>query len=57
MLPRGWLVEKRPYVLRFEQHIGISSRTKTELDDETLSISGKKIVDTIYRVRDDCVNG
>ena len=53
----GCLVEKRPYILRFEQYIGISSRTKSELDYETLSTSGKKIVDTVYRVRDSCING
>ena len=53
----GCLVEKRPYILRFEQYVGISSRTKAELDYDTLSDSGRKIVDTVFRVRDDCVSG
>ncbi len=49
------LLEKRPYTLRFHQYIGISSRTKTELDYDTLSDSGKAIVDRVFLVRDDCV--
>lgn len=52
----GCLVEKRPYILRFEQYIGISSRTKAELDYETLSDSGRKIVDAVFLVRDACIN-
>ena len=50
------LVENRPYILRFEQYVGISSRTKAELDYDTLSVSGRKIVDRVFRVRDSCVN-
>ena len=37
------------------QRIGISSRTKAELDDDTLSDSGKAIVDRVFLARDDCV--
>ena len=50
------LVEKRPYILRFEQYVGISSRTRAELDYDTLNVSGRKIVDKVFLVRDDCVN-
>ena len=49
------LLEKRPYPLRFHQYIGISSRTKAELDYGTLSDSGKAIVDRVFLLRDDCV--
>jgi len=49
-------VVKRPYILRFEQYVGISSRTKAELDYDTLSVSGRKIVDRVFRIRDSCVN-
>ena len=49
------LVKKRPYILRFEQYVGISSRTKAELDYDTLSDNGKKIVDEVIRVRDECI--
>ena len=52
----GCLVVKRPYILRFEQYVGISSRTKAELDYDTLSVSGRKIVDRVFRIRDSCVN-
>jgi hypothetical protein len=51
------LVEKRPYTLRFEQYIGISTRTRSELAYETLSVHGKDIVDKVYHVRDECVGG
>jgi hypothetical protein len=49
------LLRKRPYTLRFQQYIGISSRTKAELDYDTLSDFGKVIVDRVFLVRDDCV--
>lgn len=49
------LVKKRPYILRFEQYVGISSRTKAELDYDTLSDNGKKIVDDVILVRDECI--
>lgn len=49
------LVKKRPYILRFEQYVGISSRTKAELDYDTLSSNGKKIVDEVILVRDECI--
>lgn len=49
------LVKKRPYILRFEQYVGISSRTKAELDYDTLSDNGKKIVDEVILVRDECI--
>ena len=39
------LVKKRPYILRFEQYIGISNRTKAELDYDTLSAHSKEIAD------------
>ena len=51
------LVEKRPYPLRFDQYIGISSRTRSELEYDTLNAQGKAIVDSVYRVRDECVGG
>ena len=49
------LVKKRPYILRFEQYVGLSSRTKAELDYDTLSDNGKKIVDEVILVRDECI--
>ena len=49
------LVEKRPYTLRFEQYIGISSRTQSELEYDTLSTQGRQIVDKVYALRDECV--
>ncbi len=49
------LVNKRPYILRFEQYIGISSRTKAELDYDTLSDYSREIVDKVLLVRDQCV--
>ena len=49
------LVEKRPYVLRFEQYVGISSRTRSELNYDTLNDNGREIVDKVFAVRDECV--
>ena len=49
------LVKKRPYILRFEQYVGISSRTKAELDYDTLSDTGTPIVDDVILVRDECI--
>ncbi len=49
------LLRNRPYTLRFQQYIGISSRTRAELDYDTLSDFGKVIVDRVFLVRDDCV--
>ena len=49
------LLKERPYTLLFHQYIGISSRTKAELDYDTLSDSGKAIVDRGFLARDDCV--
>ncbi len=49
------LVTKRPYTLRFEQYVQISSRTKAELDYDTLSDYGREIVDKVFRVRNECV--
>ncbi len=49
------LVDKRPYTLRFEQYIGISSRTRSELAYETLGAHGRDIVEKVYDVRDECV--
>ncbi|GMQ95918.1 MAG: hypothetical protein BMS9Abin14_391 [Gammaproteobacteria bacterium] len=49
------LVKKRPYALRFEQYVGISSRTKAELDYDTLSDYSKEIVDKVFMVRNECV--
>ena len=49
------LVEKRPYTLRFEQYVGISSRTKPELDYDSLSDFSKEIVDKVFLVRNECV--
>ena len=49
------LVKKRPYILRFEQYIGISSRAKAELEYDTLSDYSKEIVNEVFVVRDECV--
>lgn len=49
------LVRRRPYPLRFEQYVGITSRTRTELDYESLSDAGREIVDEVFRLRDACV--
>lgn len=49
------LVKKRPYILRFEQYIAISSRTRAELDYGALSDNSKKFVDKVFEVRDECV--
>jgi len=49
------LVERRPYILRFEQYVGISSRTRSELRYDTLSDNSKEIVDKVFAVRDECV--
>ena len=49
------LVKNRPYILRFEQYVGITSRTKAELDYETLSDNSKAIVDKAFLVRNECV--
>ena len=49
------LVKKRPYVLRFEQYIGISSRTKAELAHDTLGDFSREIVNKVFEVRDECV--
>jgi len=51
------LAEKRPYTLRFKQYIGISSRTKAELDYDTLSDYSKEIVDKAFLMRDECAGG
>jgi hypothetical protein len=49
------LVARRPYTLRFEHYIGISSRTRSELEYDTLSEHGRQIVDKVYAVRGECV--
>ena len=49
------LVKKRPYILRFEQYIGISGRAKAELEYDTLSHYSKEIVNEVFVVRDECV--
>ncbi len=49
------LVEKRPYILRFEHYIRITSRTKAELSYETLSDDSKVVVDKVHNLRDECV--
>lgn len=51
----GCLVRRRPYPLRFEQYIGITSRTRPELDYDALGDTGKRAVDEIYLLRDACV--
>ena len=51
------LVRRRPYPLRFEQYIGITSRTRAELDYDTLGETSKAIVDRVFRLRDECVAG
>jgi hypothetical protein len=49
------LVKRRPYILRFEQYVTISSSTRAELGYSALSDNGKSFVDKVYRVRDECV--
>lgn len=49
------LVRKRPYPLRFEQYVGITSRTRAELDYEGLSDTSRNIVDEVFLLRDACV--
>lgn len=49
------LVESRPYILRFEQYVRISSRTKAELGYDTLGDNSRNIVDKVFVVRDECV--
>jgi hypothetical protein len=49
------LVKRRPYILRFEQYVGISSRTKAELGYDTLSDTSREIVDKVFAIRDECV--
>ena len=51
------LVEKRPYSLRFEHYIRLTSRTKAELSYDGLSDYSKAIVDAVHRLRDECVRG
>lgn len=49
------LVEERPYSLRFEQYVRITSRTKAELGYERLSADGRQLVDKVHRARETCV--
>lgn len=49
------LVEKRPYILRFEHYIRITSRTKAELGYDSLSDYSKAVVDKVHLLRDECV--
>lgn len=49
------LVQRRPYPLRFEQYIGITSRARSELDYDTLSATSRTIVDKVFLLRDACV--
>ena len=49
------LVEKRPYSLDFQQYVGIITRTRAELAYDTLSDSGKSLVDEVYGLREECV--
>lgn len=49
------LVEERPYSLRFEQYVRITSRTKAELGYERLSADGQQLVDKVHRAREACV--
>ena len=49
------LVHRRPYPLRFEQYIGITSRTRSELDYDTLGDVSKAVVDKVFALRDECV--
>lgn len=51
------LVRRRPYPLRFEQYVGITSRTRAELDYDTLGDDSRKIVDKVFVLRDQCVGG
>ena len=50
------LVEKRPYSLRFEQYVRITSRTRSELGYERLSADARDLVDKVHKVREDCVD-
>jgi hypothetical protein len=49
------LVRRRPYPLRFEQYVGITSLTRAELDYEGLSDTSREIVDEVFLLRDACV--
>lgn len=49
------LVERRPYSLRFEHYVRITSRTKSELGYDKLSDAGRHLVDEVYALRDACV--
>lgn len=49
------LVGERPYTLYFDQYIRLSARTKSELGYESLSDNSRRIVDEVFRVRDECV--
>ena len=49
------LVEKRPYGLRFEHYVRITSRTRSELDYEHLGADSRHLVDEVHAVRDACV--
>lgn len=51
------LVNRRPYPLRFEQYIGITSRTRSELDYDGLDAVGRAVVDRVFELRDECVAG
>ena len=50
------LAEKRPYSLRFEQYVRITSRTKSELGYERLSADARQLVDKVHQVREECVD-
>jgi len=49
------LVEHRPYSLRFEHYVRITSRTRVELGYERLSADARRLIDKVYEVRDACV--
>jgi len=49
------LAGERPYTLYFDQYIRLSARTKSELGYETLNDNSRRIVDEVFRVRDECV--
>ena len=49
------LVERRPYSLRFEHYVRITTRTKSELGYSHLGADGRQLVDEVHAVRDACV--
>jgi len=50
------LCDKMPWVLSFQDYIGIVTRTKTQVGYDQMSDEEKGVVDKVYSVRDECVS-